>query len=330
VRLGAVLTAVCASIGLIYVSATPAAPNRPWVALVGVIALLSAPLILTRPVLNLLTRPGRQRWLYVWSASLLVAVTTGVMLDGGARSPLTAMFGASLVFTALGYGRWGAAVMGVLGVGCYLLTCLVDSPADWTVVLTACSLAVMAATCMLTAGRLRASLEAQQRLTQQLREQAAHDGLTGCLNQRTFIERLDEEVSRARRSHRPLGFVMLDLDHFKKANDTYGHVAGDELLASLGAALRRSVRAGDIVGRIGGDEFGILAPDADEEATTLLAKRVQIELERVGTELAVGVSVGTSVLHELDDARELRHRADLVLYDAKRAAHRPARASSAK
>jgi diguanylate cyclase (GGDEF)-like protein len=318
VQIGALSTVVCASIGLLYAASTPDRPHRLAVMLVGTVALLSAPVILSRPVVARLTGPGREPWLYAWSASLLLAVTVAAVLDGGAGSPLAALFAASLVFTAMGFGRGGAVVMGSAAVGGYLLTCLAGAPGPWNVVVTACALTVMAATCTLTAERLRASRAAQEELTEQLRDQASRDGLTGCLNHRAFLERLEEEISRARRTRQPLGFVMLDLDDFKHANDTHGHVAADELLSELGAALRQCVRACDVVGRIGGDEFAVLAPGSDEQETLALAERVERELRSVGTGLEVGVSAGIAVLHDQDDARELRHRADEALYAAKR------------
>lgn len=318
VRIGAFSTAVCAAVGLLYAVATPERPHRLAVMVVGALALLSAPVILTRPVVSRLTGPGREPWLYGWSASLLLAVTLATVLDGGAGSPLAALFAASLVFTAMGFGRGGAIVMGSAAVAGYLLTCLAGAPGAWNVVVNACALAVVAATCTLTADRLRSSLAAQEELTDQLRDQASRDGLTGCLNHRAFLERLEEEISRARRTRQPLGFVMLDVDDFKRANDTHGHVAGDELLSELGAALRRCVRTCDVVGRIGGDEFAVLAPGSDERDTLVLAERVERELRSVGTGLEVGVSAGIAVLHDEDDARGLRHRADEALYAAKR------------
>lgn len=323
VRLGALSTAVCAAIGLLYAVATPSGPHRTAVIGVGVVALLSAPLVLRPVVLSRLTGPGREPWLYAWSASLLAAVALAAVLDGGAASPLASLFSASLVFTAVGFGRGGAVVTGAAAVGCYLLTCLAGAPAAWDVGLSACALVVVAATCTMTAGRLRSSLAQQERLTEQLRDRASRDGLTGCLNHRAFLERLDEEISSARRSRQPLGFVMLDLDDFKRANDTHGHVAADDLLSALGAALRRCVRTGDVVGRIGGDEFAILVPGLGERETLALAARVEEELHSVGTGLEVGVSAGISVLQGGDDARELRHRADEALYAAKREGRAP-------
>ncbi|MFN2536725.1 MAG: GGDEF domain-containing protein, partial [Mycobacteriales bacterium] len=240
VRLGAASTAFCSVVGLSYSLTTWSGPHRLAIVLIGILALVTCPLIVSAPVMRVLTGPGREPYLYGWSASLLLAVTGTALLDTGARSPLAMLFTASLVFTASGFGRGGAMLMGLATIGCYLLTCLTGSPGSWTAILTATALAVIAATCALTAGRLRASLEAQGVLTDQLRWQASHDGLTGCLCHAVFVERVEEEVARAHRSHRPLGMLMLDLDDFKRANDTHGHVVADELLAALGTTLREA------------------------------------------------------------------------------------------
>jgi diguanylate cyclase (GGDEF)-like protein len=320
--LGAASTAVCSSVGLGYALSTWSSPHRLLIALIGVLALASCPVIVSDRVMRVLTGPRREPFLYAWSGSLLVAVTTTALLDSGGRSPLALLFSASLVFTASGFGRDGAVVMGVATIGCYLLTCLAGSPGAWMTVLTGNALALIAATCALTAGRLRASLSAQAVLTEQLRWQAQHDGLTGCLSHTAFVERVEEEVARSHRTQRPLGMLMLDLDDFKLANDTFGHVVADELLTDLGAALRDAVRGHDLVGRVGGDEFAVIAPDAGEHETSMLAERVRVRLLQVGAAMGVGVSVGTAVLHAGDDGRELRQRADRALYTAKGATQR--------
>ncbi len=316
VQLGAASTTACSTVGLVYALVSPG-PHRGLIAGVGLLALLSCPLILTPTVMAVLTGPRRDPYLYLWSASLLLAVLGGCLLDGGGASPLTALFTASLVFTATGFGRRGAVTMGASTVAAYLLCCLSGAPSGWHVVLVVVSLVATTATCALSAGRLRGALTAQEHLTAQLRWQASHDGLTGCLNHHAFLEQLDTEVLLSRASGRPLGLVTLDLDGFKAVNDTFGHLAGDDLLRSLGAALRHVVRHQDLVGRVGGDEFAIVAVDADAADTLALAERVRAECHAVGAALDVGVSVGMSLLSQSADAQELRHRADRALYDEK-------------
>lgn len=318
VRLGVISTMLLAGIGIAYCASTFDQPNRTPMITVAALALISCPLILSGPGTRAFTGPHRERWLYAWSGSLLVAVMAAAMLDGGGASPLAWLFAASLVFTASGFGRLGAIVMGATTVGCYLIVAAYGWPGPWHVLMTVAALIVIAGTCTLSSGRLLASLKAQKRLTEQLEVRAAHDGLTGLLNHSTLVEHLALEVTRAHRESRPMAFVMMDLDDFKGTNDTYGHVAADELLASVGVELRRSVRPYDLVGRVGGDEFAIVVPDTDENEAHQLAERVRRRLNAVCTPFSCEISVGVGVLRPGDDARSLRQRADEALYVAKR------------
>ncbi|MCU1587362.1 MAG: GGDEF/response regulator receiver domain protein [Frankiales bacterium] len=319
VRLGVASTAASSAVGVVYCLATLSAPHRPVMLAVAALAVITCPLILSGPGMRAFTGPARRAWLYSWSASLLLAVTIVTLLDGGARSPLSMLYAASLVFTASGFGRRGASVMGASTISCYLIAVGAGSPGRWHAVLMVAALVVIAATCTLTAGRLLTSLQEQERLTEALTIRASHDGLTGCLNRSALIDRLEIEVNRAHREKRPLGFVMMDLDHFKAVNDNHGHVAGDELLAALGAELQSAVRPYDLVGRVGGDEFAIVAPNTGEMELRDLADRVGRRLAAVGGPFGVDVSLGLAVLGLAEDERTLRQRADEALYLAKRA-----------
>jgi diguanylate cyclase (GGDEF)-like protein len=99
-------------------------------------------------------------------------------------------------------------------------------------------------------------------LREALRLQAVRDSVTGLYNRRYMQEFLDRELHSARRKQRPLAVLMLDLDHFKRFNDTFGHSAGDVALAAVGSALLRCVRADDIACRYGGEEFALILPNA--------------------------------------------------------------------
>ena len=152
-----------------------------------------------------------------------------------------------------------------------------------------------------------------------LSEQAATDGVTGLPNYRTFQERLRNEIERAQRYQRDLSVAVFDIDHFKKVNDSYGHQAGDRVLAELGRRLAVVVRRGELVARVGGEEFAWILPETNGIAAYAAAERVRraIEgepIEGVGT---VTVSGGVCSLEEAADAEALMRFADRALYWAK-------------
>ena len=128
-----------------------------------------------------------------------------------------------------------------------------------------------------------------------LEHQASTDALTGLYNHRTFHDRLRQEVMRASAEHDTVALVMFDLDDFKKVNDVYGHGVGDQLLVQVADVLRASVRASDVVCRIGGEEFAIILPTADLRHSIALAERVGTELGKLEVEAAGGLTVSTGV-----------------------------------
>ncbi len=164
--------------------------------------------------------------------------------------------------------------------------------------------------------RAAALVEANRKLE----ELSQRDPLTGLFNRRHLMHRLDEELARRRRGH-PLVAVMIDLDRFKRVNDEAGHAQGDVLLAKIGEALAKSVRATDVVGRYGGDEFVVLLPDTDAEQAKIVAQRMVLGVREVGlafdAKRGVTASVGMAVATPEDDARALLSRADDAAYAAK-------------
>jgi len=163
------------------------------------------------------------------------------------------------------------------------------------------------------------------RLREALRTQSIHDPLTGLYNRRYLQEMLERDTRRAVRAEQGMGVLMLDLDHFKKFNDTYGHEAGDTVLRETASFLLRSVRAEDIVCRYGGEEFVILLPVADLEITQARAERICSrlrELSVIHQGRSVGpvtVSIGVAELPQHGTTcKELLESADAALYRAKR------------
>ena len=121
---------------------------------------------------------------------------------------------------------------------------------------------------------LLSTLVSRRQLGRALRR-AHHDAVTGLPNRAAMDEALDRMVAQARRRGTPLAVVMVDLDHFKSINDVYGHAMGDEVLALVGGVARSAVRTGDFVGRYGGEEFLLLAPDTDEPGARAVAQKLQ-------------------------------------------------------
>jgi len=142
----------------------------------------------------------------------------------------------------------------------------------------------------------RQDLESQNR---QLREQAFCDPLTSLYNRRYFDESIQKEIDRSCRRGNPIGVLFVDVDRFKRINDTYGHQFGDTVLARLGAIISKNVRTADIAARYGGEEFVVLAVDASETGLSVLAERIRqsVETETFNHEksvIPVTVSVGAT------------------------------------
>ena len=148
---------------------------------------------------------------------------------------------------------------------------------------------------------------------------ASTDGLTGCAVHRVFHERLEEEIARSVRANRPLSLVMLDVDDFKTVNDTYGHLVGDSVLASIGEVLRAQTRSFELAGRLGGDEFAVLMPDTEPSAAFIAANRLRQESSKV-VEVPVTLSIGVSGLDlSTPTAERMIDDADFALYQVKHA-----------
>ena len=189
------------------------------------------------------------------------------------------------------------------------------------------ALAGLAGLLLLTAaGAALTSLRAHRRLlaaTTELERIATTDALTGLPNRRAFWAALQLEIARAWRSGAPLSLAILDIDHFKRVNDRHGHPAGDAVLAAAAAKMRAAVRAGDVVGRIGGEEFAILMPATAVEGAVLVCERLRAAVEARPVDVAgnigvqVTVSTGVALLADGERCDSIVMRADKALYEAK-------------
>jgi diguanylate cyclase (GGDEF)-like protein len=172
--------------------------------------------------------------------------------------------------------------------------------------------------------RLAARISELQEARDQLTLQANTDALTGLSSRRAWLGLATTEVARSRRYGLPVAVLMIDLDFFKRVNDTHGHSAGDDVLREFGEVLRRVARASDVAGRLGGEEFAILLPQTSAKEAMNVAARLaefwrQTSVPTLAGVVKLSCSIGVSEAEATDSRIEdVLNRADLALYQAKR------------
>jgi diguanylate cyclase (GGDEF)-like protein len=163
------------------------------------------------------------------------------------------------------------------------------------------------------------------RLFKEIQALATTDGLTGLYNRRHFYQLGDREYIRSHRYNRPLSLLMLDIDHFKNINDTYGHLVGDEVLKNVAQTCLVRVRGGDVVGRYGGEEFTILLSETNEASAVILAERLRETVSETSFETEKGIvkvtiSIGVASIDiDCTNLEDLFRHSDQALYAAKNA-----------
>jgi diguanylate cyclase (GGDEF)-like protein len=219
--------------------------------------------------------------------------------------------GTATVFYAV-YGRIGAPV---------------SSP--WEVTLVLVYFSLILGRCLLlsvTSNDMRARLADSRRklatLLEQVQQLATHDELTGILNRRALLAALERERSRAERSGAPFGIAMIDLDHFKRVNDIHGHAAGDEVLRAFAATVLETMRATDVFGRFGGEEFMMIMIGDTPAHTLKLVERIRTAVaaknwSSIAPDLPITLSAGIAGHCKGETTEQLIHRADRALYQAK-------------
>jgi diguanylate cyclase (GGDEF)-like protein len=161
-------------------------------------------------------------------------------------------------------------------------------------------------------------------LERRLSHLAATDSLTGIANRAGFFDAAQREIAASLRSEKPPALLMIDMDHFKQINDTYGHETGDAVLRSFAKLCRRQFRANDIVGRLGGEEFAILLPQASRETALARAEKLRASTEKLrfrgrAAELQVTASIGVTFFEPGEKSLDAAlSRTDKALYAAKR------------
>lgn len=173
-------------------------------------------------------------------------------------------------------------------------------------------------------GKLREMTESLSVKSQSLQHAALTDGLTGMQNRRYFDDALREYLDEFRKIEKPVGLMIIDLDHFKTVNDTHGHDIGDEVLRHVAKCLKDMTRYHDVVARLGGEEFAVVTPNMEISTLTKLAERIRkaiagMVIESGNARLNVTASLGLAVWDRRESQDQFMRRADKQLYEAKRA-----------
>ena len=177
----------------------------------------------------------------------------------------------------------------------------------------------------LRAGRRILDLQAELIfIREELRQQATHDSLTRLWNRAAICDLLQRELDRTRRSNMPLSIILADIDHFKRINDTYGHLAGDAVLREAAQCMQTVSRPYDGIGRYGGEEFLLVLPECDEAGAKVLAERLRASIAAETVTIAEGAvpltcSMGIATHEIAQDVEALLGAADAALYRAKKA-----------
>jgi diguanylate cyclase (GGDEF)-like protein len=273
-RDGAVRSTLGPALSVVYLLATWGGPHRPVMlaTAVGMLAAAGLTWAAAAPIVRSRARVAVENAVCVVTIAGLTVLS---LLDGGIASPLGPLVPFALIFFAIAVPRRVFPAVCVLSAAAYWTVALVGAPARpgyaFVYTFTAGGIAYV---CMRHAAALR-------RLRRHLAEVSRVDALTGCLNRRGFDEQLAAELAEAARTGESLTLILIDLDRFKEVNDTYGHQAGDDLLARVGRTLTEQSRGHDAVGRVGGDEFAMVLADTGPDGARVVEERLRATLGTV-------------------------------------------------
>jgi diguanylate cyclase (GGDEF)-like protein len=322
-------------------------------ALVGIS--LAGDIVVTGKVAGLIATPGRQRKALGWmlaaaslrTAAHVVTVELASAPVAGGHSVGLLLLASTLAWGAAGLSPAMAAVSRNAGVpqlfvsrfkigavivamlvpmGALVLQHVVGNPLTlWPMAIGSVVMPVIVAAWVVKAvSQVTTANRAREDAQHELAHQAAHDSLTGVPNRAHAMQLIYAALSRAQRSGAAVGLLFVDLDGFKAINDSLGHGAGDEVLRCVAGRMQAEVRAGDVVGRLGGDEFIVLLEPLDEEASAVraadrLVKAISAPITLSnGRQIGVGASVGVAISQDAGtDPEALLHEADVAVYRAK-------------
>lgn len=284
---------------------------------------------------------GRRPLAHGYAAAAIAAVLalsvyfTAVQPHAGARFVLAGSFsGVCFLLTARTLARGGfhrvparyllAGVMGLHGAWVLVRPVLfrLAAPSESGLLGQLSQFVVLEATVALVLIAFGVLMLANEFVTSELRHLAEVDPLTSVFNRRAFLTLLDKGLSYARRAQAPLAVLVMDLDHFKKINDTWGHQCGDDALRHFVQLAQQCLRKEDVMGRQGGEEFVILLPGTDGAGATTVAERLRarVQAQPLDTDrrsIALTVSIGVTLSTDGDSAEAVLQRADEAMYLAK-------------
>jgi len=326
-RSGIALYSAGTVLAALYLALTPDGPHRgtEWamvavamVATIGVVAVPGRVIVRSR---------HRIAFFVLWSSFTAVFVSAVAAFDDGLESPLAYLLLVPMTYASLAYPARAVIAIGAVAASSAVVVALLSGDTlarTWMLVGTVAMVTFVCASVTQARGEHQLS---RRRLTERLIELATRDGLTGCLNHRTFYERVEAELARSTRYHHRASLLVVDVDDFKAVNDTHGHLAGDDVLAHIGSVLTAEARATDIVGRIGGDEFAVLLVESDPEQAAVAADRLRRGVALGAGDLPASITVGCAHFDGAAEtpltARQLVAAADASLYALKREPEAP-------
>jgi diguanylate cyclase (GGDEF)-like protein len=321
-RAGAVLTLGLTFVNLLYAIATwDSGPNRDVLVAMNAVAILSAMTGFRLAPEQRIARSPYRDWIFGgWCLVPSVLVAVAAYLDGGINSPYAWLFPVSVMLTAAGHRPLMVALTTTSSiVGVIVVSAADDAPNGSAAFVRIAYLVALGYLSTIAARTRWGQFEEQLEKNASLARLAERDGLTGLLNHRAFHLRLAAEIDHAQRVGGTLSLLLIDLDHFKEVNDQFGHLAGDEVLRQVAAVLQDVAREGDVVARVGGEEFCVLLPNTAAIGARLPAERVRAAVAVLRDPVPLTVSVGVaSYPEDATAAPRLFEKADEALYEAKR------------
>jgi diguanylate cyclase (GGDEF)-like protein len=319
-RAGLLLYGGATVLAAVYVYLTPHGPHRGLAWLMVAFSVASTSVVIALPRQAIVRSPRRLVFFVGWSSFSCVFVGVVAALDNGLRSPLALLLFLPMTYASLAYPAPAVVGIGSLAAASAIVAAVA---AGNTLGYTEVFVGIIGMFTLLAASVARTRSEqeaARHSLTDRLVELATHDGLTGCLNHRTFYEQVSTELARAVRHGHGVSLLVIDVDDFKSINDTMGHLVGDGVLRSIGSAVTRAGRAIDPAGRIGGDEFALLLVETTRDQAEDVAARFREAVAELGGPVPVSVTVGLAHLERpTADAtpQQLVAEADAGLYEIK-------------